>query len=162
MRALIVTQDAAVQMMTRPWCAPGADDIYFDRLLPVPGAIRGCGSDPDTRFWSRICGEIRGMSQKSGDLENVGQNQRIGFLGSDRLLDVFRTALSNLGYVESRNIIIESRGARYSFGAWLTTASERLHRNKLAVALANKLARIAWSVLRNEKAFDTHLEAVVV
>jgi transposase len=48
---------------------------------------------------------------------------------------------------------------RYSFGAWLKTASERLHRNKLAVALANKLARIAWSVLRNDKAFDTHLEA---
>jgi transposase len=47
---------------------------------------------------------------------------------------------------------------RYSFGAWLKTASERLHRNKLAVALANKLARIAWSVLRNDKAFDTHLE----
>ena len=47
--------------------------------------------------------------------------------------------------------------SRYSFGAWLKTASERLHRNKLAVALANKLARIAWSVLRNDKAFDTHL-----
>jgi transposase len=43
--------------------------------------------------------------------------------------------------------------ARYSFGAWLKIASERLHRNKLAVALANKLARIAWSVLRNDKAF---------
>ena len=41
---------------------------------------------------------------------------------------------------------------RYSFGAWLKTASERLHRNKLAVALANKLARIAWSVLRYDKA----------
>ena len=40
--------------------------------------------------------------------------------------------------------------ARYSFGPWLNAASERLHRNKLAVALANKLARIAWSVLRNE------------
>ena len=40
---------------------------------------------------------------------------------------------------------------RFSFGAWLKTASERLHRNKLAVALANKLARIAWSVLRNDK-----------
>ena len=47
---------------------------------------------------------------------------------------------------------------RYSFGAWLTTASQRLHKNKLAVALANKLARIAWSVLRHDKAFDTHLE----
>jgi transposase len=51
---------------------------------------------------------------------------------------------------------------RYSFGAWLKTASERLHRNKLAVALANKLARIAWSVLRNDKAFDTHLEAAAI
>jgi transposase len=51
---------------------------------------------------------------------------------------------------------------RYSFGPWLKTASERLHRNKLAVALANKLARITWSVLRHDKAFDTHLEAVAI
>jgi transposase len=51
---------------------------------------------------------------------------------------------------------------RYSFGAWLKTAAERLHRNKLAVALANKLARIAWSVLRHESTFDTHIEAVAV
>ena len=51
---------------------------------------------------------------------------------------------------------------RYSFGAWLEGAAERLHKNKLAVALANKLARIAWSVLRNEKAFDTHLEATAI
>src|SRR5580692_3535845 len=48
---------------------------------------------------------------------------------------------------------------RYSFGAWLKTAAERFHRNKLAVALANKLARIAWSVLRHDRAFDTHSEA---
>jgi len=52
--------------------------------------------------------------------------------------------------------------ARYSFGPWLNSASERLHRNKLAVALANKLARIAWSVLRNDKAFDTHLEVAAI
>jgi transposase len=51
---------------------------------------------------------------------------------------------------------------RFSFGAWLKTASERPHRNKLAVALANKLARLAWSVLRHDKAFDTHLEAAAI
>jgi hypothetical protein len=51
---------------------------------------------------------------------------------------------------------------RFSFGPWLKTASERLHRHKLAVALANKLARIAWSVLRYDEAFDTHLEAVAI
>jgi transposase len=38
--------------------------------------------------------------------------------------------------------------SRFSFGRWLKTASERLHRHKLAIALANKLARIAWGVLR--------------
>jgi transposase len=51
---------------------------------------------------------------------------------------------------------------RYSFGAWLKTAAERLHRNKLAVALANKLARIAWSVLRHDRDFDTHIEAEAI
>lgn len=51
---------------------------------------------------------------------------------------------------------------RFSFGAWLTAASTRLHRNKLAVALANKLARISWSILRTGKSFDAHLlEAAV-
>lgn len=52
--------------------------------------------------------------------------------------------------------------SRYSFGVWLETAAERLHKNKLAVALANKLARIAWSVLRNQRSFDTHLEPVAI
>ena len=36
---------------------------------------------------------------------------------------------------------------KFSFGPWVTAAATRLHRNKLATALANKLARIAWSVL---------------
>ena len=52
--------------------------------------------------------------------------------------------------------------SRFSFGAWLKAASERLHRHKLAVALANTLARIAWSVLRHDKAFDTHLEIAAI
>jgi transposase len=43
---------------------------------------------------------------------------------------------------------------RFSFGPWLHTASHRLHKNKLAIALANKLARIAWSILRHGKTFD--------
>jgi transposase len=52
--------------------------------------------------------------------------------------------------------------SRSSFGAWLRTASQRLHRHKLAVAPANKLARIAWSVLYHDKAFDTHLEIAAI
>ena len=45
---------------------------------------------------------------------------------------------------------------KFSFGPWLEQASQRMHKNKLAAALANKLARIAWSVLRHGKAFDTN------
>jgi hypothetical protein len=37
-----------------------------------------------------------------------------------------------------------------------------MHRHKLAVALANKLAHIAWSVLRHDRAFDTHLEIAAI
>jgi transposase len=44
---------------------------------------------------------------------------------------------------------------RFSFGAWLRNAAPRLHRNKLATAMANKLARIAWTILRNETTFDS-------
>jgi transposase len=45
---------------------------------------------------------------------------------------------------------------KLSFGSWLETAAPRMHKNKLATALANKLARIAWSILRSGMAFDTH------
>ena len=40
--------------------------------------------------------------------------------------------------------------AKHSFGLWLTAAAQRLHHNVLATALANKLARIAWTVLAQE------------
>jgi hypothetical protein len=43
----------------------------------------------------------------------------------------------------------------------LKAAQPRLHRNKLATALANKLARIAWSVLRHNTAFDAHRVDIV-
>lgn len=44
--------------------------------------------------------------------------------------------------------------ARYGFRHWLDAAVKRLHRNVLAVALANKLARIAWGVLAHGRSYD--------
>jgi transposase len=37
--------------------------------------------------------------------------------------------------------------AKHRFSRWLTAAAHRLHKNVLAIAFANKLARIAWAVL---------------
>jgi transposase len=49
--------------------------------------------------------------------------------------------------------------SKHSFGPWLQAASRRMHRNVLAVALANKLARIAWSVLAGERHYEARCVA---
>jgi transposase len=43
---------------------------------------------------------------------------------------------------------------RYGLKPWIEAAKKRLHRNVLAIALANKLARIAWSVLAHGRGFE--------
>jgi transposase len=43
---------------------------------------------------------------------------------------------------------------RYGLRSWIEAAKKRLHRNVLAIALANKLARIAWAVLHKGRAFE--------
>ncbi len=61
-------------------------------------------------------------------------------------------------FVQAAHIILmrPHNWQKFSFGPWLEEASTRMHKNKLATALANKLARIAWSILRNGKDFDKH------
>jgi len=43
---------------------------------------------------------------------------------------------------------------RHGLKSWIEAAKKRLHRNVLAIALANKLARIAWSVLAHGRVFE--------
>jgi transposase len=43
---------------------------------------------------------------------------------------------------------------RYGLKPWIEAAKRRLHHNVLAIALANKLARIAWSVLARGRSFE--------
>src|SRR3984885_798823 len=43
---------------------------------------------------------------------------------------------------------------RHGLKHWIEAAKKRLHRNVLAIALANKLARIAWSVLARGQSFE--------
>jgi transposase len=43
---------------------------------------------------------------------------------------------------------------RHGLKSWIEAAKKRLHHNVLAIALANKLARIAWAVLHKGRAFE--------
>src|SRR4029450_4434952 len=47
---------------------------------------------------------------------------------------------------------------KHSCGAWLTAAAKRLHHNVLATALANKLARITWTVLAQGRSYEARVE----
>ncbi len=51
--------------------------------------------------------------------------------------------------------IKSTRWGSHGLKDWIEAAKKRLHHNVLAVALANKLARIAWSVLARGRAFET-------
>ena len=48
--------------------------------------------------------------------------------------------------------------AKHDFGLWLKAAAQRLHHNVLATALANKLARITWTVLAQGRSYDARVE----
>lgn len=67
-------------------------------------------------------------------------------------------------FVQAARVIMmrANRWPGFSFGEWLARAAERMHQNKLAVALANKLARIAWSVLRHGTAFDAPKDEIAM
>ena len=43
---------------------------------------------------------------------------------------------------------------RYGLKSWIESAKKRLHHNVLAIALANKLARIAWAVFNKGRPFE--------
>ncbi len=51
--------------------------------------------------------------------------------------------------------IKSTRWGSHGLKDWIEAAKKRLHHNVLAIALANKLARIAWSVLARGRTFET-------
>jgi transposase len=59
-----------------------------------------------------------------------------------------------------RVILLRSANwVKHSFGPWLRAASQRPHHNVLATALANKLARIALTVLVQGRGYETRVIA---
>jgi transposase len=72
--------------------------------------------------------------------------------GKPRLLGVSKcgnTYLRRLVILGAQSVLRSKIRDRQRFGPWLQRLERRVHRNVAVVALANKLARIAWSVLAN-------------
>jgi transposase len=63
----------------------------------------------------------------------------------------------------ARVVLLRPRNwIKHGFGPWLAAAAQRLHHNVLATALANKLARITWSVLAQHRVYEARLSAAAV
>jgi transposase len=65
-------------------------------------------------------------------------------------------------FVQAARVVLIKRESweLYGLKSWIEAAARRMHSNKLAIALANKLARIAWAVLRHARDFEVrHADA---
>lgn len=78
--------------------------------------------------------------------------------GRSRLLGISKRGnhyLRRLLIHGARSVIQNVDRHAHRFGSWLTQLEQRVHGNVAAVSLANKLARIAWAVLRRAEPYRT-------
>ena len=57
----------------------------------------------------------------------------------------------------ARAVVSQARHRDDPLSRWVTDIAKRRHPNVAAVALANKTARIAWAMLRNDTEYDAGL-----
>jgi len=127
--------------------ALAAQDEHCQRLMSVPGVgpiissavVAAIGTGAGFKQ-GRDFGAWLGLVPKQ---ESTGDRTILGKI-SKRGNKYLRTL-----FVQAAHIVLVRRphGARLGLWPWIETAGRRLHRNMLVIALANKLARIAWAVL---------------
>jgi transposase len=130
-------------------------DQHCERLMTVPGigpiissAMVAAIGTGDVFSKGRDFGAWLGLVPKqisTGDRTILGRISRRG----NRYLRVL--------FVQAAWVVLVKLGPthweRYGLKSWIEAAKKRLHHNVLAIALANKLARIAWAVLNKRRAF---------
>ena len=130
------------------------DDTGCERLMTVPGigpiissaTVAAIGTG-DVFCKGRDFGAWLGLVPKqisTGDRTILG---KISKRGNKYLRTLF---------VQAARVVLLRPGnwERYGLKPWIEAAARRLHHNVLAIALANKLARIAWSVLHHGRNFE--------
>ncbi len=118
-------------------------DDGCQRLMTVPGV--GFKQGRDFGAWLGLVPK----QESTGDRTILG---KISKRGNKYLRTLF---------VQAAHVVLvrRPRAAMRGLWPWIEQASKRLHRNMLAIALANKLARIAWAVLARGRAYQPRTAA---
>ena len=119
---------------------PGVGPIISSAMVAAIGAGDAFSKGRDFAAWLGLV--PRQMS--TGDRTILGKISKRG----NRYLRVL--------FVQAAWVVLikPKSWERYGLKPWLEAAKKRLHHNVLAIALANKLARIAWSVLAYGRDFE--------
>jgi transposase len=119
---------------------PGVGPIISSAMVAAIGAGEAFSKGRDFAAWLGLV--PRQMS--TGDRTILGRISKRG----NRYLRVL--------FVQAAWVVLirPKSWERHGLKLWIEAAKKRLHHNVLAIALANKLARIAWSVLARGRGFE--------
>jgi transposase len=133
----IAGQDAGCK---RLMSVPGIGPIISSAVVAAIGAGDAFSKGRDFAAWLGLV--PRQMS--TGDRTILGKISKRG----NRYLRVL--------FVQAAWVVLikPKSWERHGLKLWIEAAKKRLHHNVLAIALANKFARIAWSVLARGRSFE--------
>ena len=126
----LAAQDEPCQ---RLMSVPGVGPIISSAVVAAIGTGAGFKQGRDFGAWLGLVPK----QESTGDRTILG---KISKRGNKYLRTLF---------VQAAHVVLVRRpqGARLGLWPWIEAAGRRLHRNMLVIALAHKLARIAWAVL---------------
>jgi transposase len=139
--ALARQDDGCQRLMT----VPGVGPIISSAVVAAIGNGNGFKQGRDFGAWLGLVPK----QESTGDRTILG---KISKRGNKYLRTLF---------VQAAHVVLARRpgAAMRGLWPWIEQASKRLHRNMLAIALANMLASIAWAVLARGRAYEPRVPA---
>jgi transposase len=146
--------DARIEQLTEEIMAIASADAHCRRAISVPGvrpiissAMVAAIGNGDVFSKGRDFAAWLGLVPKqisTGDRTILGRISKRG----NRYLRVL--------FVQAAWVVLAKKQMweRYGLEGWIAAAQKRMHPNVLAIALANKLARITWAVLAKGRNFE--------
>src|SRR6266478_4932076 len=137
--SLVELDEACQRVMT----VPGVGPIISSAVVAAIGNGAGFTQGRDFGAWLGLVPK----QESTGDRTILG---KISKRGNKYLRTLF---------VQAAHVVLARRpsAAMRGLWPWIEQASKRLHRNMLAIALANKLARIAWAVLAHGREYQPRI-----
>jgi transposase len=129
-------QDEAARRLA---AVPGIGPINATALVAAVGDASAFGRARDLAAW---LGLVPKQATTGGKPKLLGITKRGSRYLRKNLIHGARAVLPRLAATETR------------LGGWLRGLLERAHKNTVVVALANKLARIAWAVLARGRSYE--------